>query len=97
MSDNLTQKAVDMLLHGATLLSEPCPYCKGVRVMQNGNALCTSCGRKPDSSKQIDSSNIPENSSKSSPIELLEKKLNSLSKELESEKDHTKQQEILIM
>jgi len=37
-----------MLLKGATLLSEPCPYCKGVRVMKEGQALCTKCGRKPE-------------------------------------------------
>ena len=45
MSKGLTKKAVDMLLAGATLLSEPCPYCKGVRVMKDGNALCINCGR----------------------------------------------------
>ena len=42
MSDKLTKKAAEMLLNGATLLSEPCPYCKGVRVMKDGNALCIS-------------------------------------------------------
>ena len=36
-----------MLLKGATLLSDPCPYCKGVRVMKEGLALCISCGREP--------------------------------------------------
>ena len=36
-----------MLLKGATLLSDPCPYCKGVRVMKEGQALCISCGREP--------------------------------------------------
>jgi len=51
MSKELTKKAVDLLLGGATLLSEPCPYCKGVRVMKNGNALCVNCGREPE--KQI--------------------------------------------
>ena len=48
MSDKLTKKAAEMLLNGATLLSEPCPYCKGVRVMKDGNALCISCGKKPE-------------------------------------------------
>ena len=38
MSNELTKKAAEMLLNGATLLSEPCPYCKGVRVMKDGNA-----------------------------------------------------------
>ncbi len=37
-----------MLLKGATLLSEHCPYCKGVRVMKDGHALCVSCGREPE-------------------------------------------------
>ena len=38
MSKDITKKAVDLLLGGATLLSETCPYCKGVRVIKNGNA-----------------------------------------------------------
>ncbi|HSB50601.1 MAG TPA: Sjogren's syndrome/scleroderma autoantigen 1 family protein, partial [Nitrosopumilaceae archaeon] len=50
MSKDLTKKAVEMLLKGATLLSQPCPYCKGVRVMMNGNALCVNCGREPKKS-----------------------------------------------
>ena len=48
MSKELTKKAAEMLLKGATLLSEPCPYCSGVRVMKDGNALCVSCGREPE-------------------------------------------------
>ena len=48
MSKDLTQKAVNMLLNGATLISEPCPYCKGVRVMKDGYALCTNCGKEPE-------------------------------------------------
>ena len=48
MSKDLTKKAAEMLLKGATLLSEPCPYCKGVRVMKDGHALCISCGREPE-------------------------------------------------
>ncbi len=48
MSEDLTKKAAEMLLKGATLLSEHCPYCKGVRVMKDGHALCISCGREPE-------------------------------------------------
>ena len=48
MSAELTKKATEMLLKGATLLSEPCPYCKGVRVMKEGHALCISCGKEPE-------------------------------------------------
>jgi len=48
MSNELTKKAAEMLLNGATLLSEPCPYCKGVRVMKDGNALCVNCVKKPE-------------------------------------------------
>ena len=40
MAEELRKKAAEMLLNGATLLSEPCPYCKGVRVMKEGQALC---------------------------------------------------------
>ena len=48
LSDDLTQKAIKILLGGGTLLSEPCPYCKGVRVMKDGNALCVNCGIEPE-------------------------------------------------
>ncbi|MFB5632032.1 MAG: Sjogren's syndrome/scleroderma autoantigen 1 family protein [Nitrosopumilus sp.] len=92
MSKDLTKKAAEMLLQGATLLSEPCPYCKGVRVMKEGHALCISCGREPQK-KEIPVVNQKE--IQSSLYETLEKKLVVLSKELEEEKDHTKQQEIL--
>ena len=42
MSEDLTKKAAEILLKGGTLLSEHCPYCKGVRVMKDGHALCIS-------------------------------------------------------
>jgi UPF0148 protein len=93
VSKDLTKKAADMLLNGATLLSEPCPYCSGVRVMKEGYALCISCGREPEK-KEIVIEKDPEKP-KSSIEKTLEKKLESLSKELEIETDHEKQQEIL--
>ena len=93
MSSDLTKKAVEMLLKGATLLSEPCPYCKGVRVMMDGNALCVNCGKKPEKHKTEPKQEKQEKTG--SPIEILEKKLQALSKDLEREQDHTKQQEIL--
>ena len=40
VSKELTEKAIKMLLSGATLVSEPCPYCQGVRVIKDGFALC---------------------------------------------------------
>jgi UPF0148 protein len=93
VSDELRKKAAEMLLNGATLLSEPCPYCKGVRVMKEGQALCTKCGRKPEKKEiSIEKNEIK----KDSPLKhTLEKKLDELSKELEQEKDHNKQQSIL--
>ena len=81
-----------MLLQGATLLKEPCPYCSGVRVMKDGHALCISCGREPEKR------NIPQQNNKeqrSNLVLILEKKLEILSKELEHESDHQKQQNIL--
>ena len=48
MDKDHLKKAADMLLHGATLLAQPCPYCTGVRVLQDGRAFCVSCGTKPE-------------------------------------------------
>ena len=91
MSKGLTKKAVDMLLAGATLLSEPCPYCKGVRVMKDGNALCINCGRKPEQ-KEVETNSV---SSDKSALEKLEKKLSDLTDDLSNEESHEKQQLIL--
>jgi UPF0148 protein len=92
VSNEFTKKAVEMLLQGATMLKEPCPYCSGVRIMKEGQAFCVSCGREPEKR------NVPKQDNKdqkSSLIETLEKKLEVLSKELEQESDHEKQQSIL--
>ena len=91
MSKDLQKRAAEMLLNGATLLSEPCPYCKGVRVMKEGQALCIKCGREPEK-RDISKEEKPEGNSLK---KTLEKKLESLSKELEGETDHKKQQTIL--
>ena len=81
MSKDLTKKAAEMLLKGATLLSEHCPYCSGVRVMKDGYALCISCGRQPEK-KYIIKEKTHEKPRL--PIkETLEKKIESLSKEFE--------------
>ena len=93
MSKDLTKKAAEMLLKGATLLSEPCPYCSGVRVMKEGHALCISCGREPEKKEiPIEVKPLREKTGTES---ILEKKLFELSKELEQETNHEKQQEIL--
>ena len=60
--------------------------------MKEGHALCISCGREPEKR------NVPQQDNKeqkSSLAQILEKKLEILSKELESESDHQKQQNIL--
>jgi len=93
MSKDLTKKAAEMLLNGATLLSEPCPYCLGVRVMKEGYALCINCGREPEK-KEIPTG-INQQTEKTGIEITLEKKLYELSKELEQESKHEKQQEIL--
>ena len=93
MTNDHTKKAAEMLLNGATLLSEPCPYCKGVRVMKDGHALCISCGREPEK-KQVPKEKAQQ--SKKSPLEeTLDKKMKDLVMELEQENDHEKQQKIL--
>lgn len=93
MSKDLTKKAAEMLLKGATLLSEPCPYCSGVRVMKEGHALCISCGREPE--KKDIPVEIKQDTEKTELEITLGKKLAALSKELEQETSHEKQQEIL--
>ena len=94
MSKELTKKAVEMLLKGATLVSDPCPYCKGVRVMKDGNALCVNCGR--EAKEESDPTKpVEEKTETDSAVVKFEKKLKALSEELEHEKDHQKQQQIL--
>jgi UPF0148 protein len=90
MSKDLTKKAVEMLLKGATLISDPCPYCKGVRVMKNGHALCVNCGRE---AKEEDVS--VQEKTENTPFTKFEQKLKELYEELEHEKDHQKQQQIM--
>ena len=92
MPDDLTQKAINMLLGGGTLLSEPCPYCKGVRVMKDGHALCVSCGKEPED-KPVKIRNKEEDST--STLKTLEKKLEKLSSQLETEEEPAKQQELI--
>ncbi len=93
MSSDLTKKAVKMLLNGARLLSEPCPYCKGVRVMKDGYALCVNCGKEPEITKTEPELTKVQNTESAQSI--LEIKLQNLSKELEAETDHEIQQQIL--
>ncbi len=91
MSEEIKKKAIEMLLSGATLLSEPCPYCKGVRVMKDGDALCVGCGKSPD--KELEKKNKePQNES---PVKKLEEKLQNMTDELSKEKDPKKQEIIL--
>lgn len=96
MSQELRKKAIEMLLKGATLLAEPCPYCKGVRIMKDGNAICINCGREPDKSKIDQKTTEDPNLTKPSPVLIsLKNKLDEMTKELELEKNHEKQQQIL--
>ena len=92
LPDDLTQKAIKILLGGGTLLSEPCPYCKGVRVMKDGHALCINCGKEPEE-KQEKIQNKEEDST--STLKTLEKKLEKLSTQLETEDEPAKQQELI--
>lgn len=95
MSEELRKKAAEMLLKGATLLAEPCPYCKGVRVMKDGNALCVNCGKEPDDAHVNQEPALETPADQKSIVLSLKNKLGELTKELESEKNHDKQQEIL--
>ena len=92
MPNDLTQKAIKMILSGGTLLSEPCPYCKGVRVMKDGHALCVNCGKEPESKPT--KTRLKEKKSIST-LRTLEKKLEKLSSQLEKENEPAKQQELI--
>jgi UPF0148 protein len=94
MSKDLTKKAVELLLGGATLVSDPCPYCKGVRVMKNGSALCVSCGReaKDEKTEQVIAQ---KNTTEDTLSDNLDQKLLDLTTLLQKEKDFEKQKQIL--
>ena len=95
MSKELTKKAVEMLLKGATLVGEPCPYCKGVRIMKDGSALCVTCGKEAKDEK-VESilSKTPKKTGSTS-IDNLDQKIKDLTEELQKEKDYEKQKQIL--
>ena len=96
MADELAKRAADMLLRGATLVSEPCPYCRGVRVIKDGDALCIDCGRAPEKRAVAEDGAGPrERRGRPAALQTLERKLEALSCELERETDHPKQLEII--
>lgn len=84
-----------MLLKGATLVSDPCPYCKGVRIMKDGNAFCVNCGREAKEEILSDTKKSKDETKESPPQDKLDQKLKELTDELQKEKDHVKQQQIL--
>ena len=92
MPNDLTQKAIKMILSGGTLLSEPCPYCKGVRVMKDGHALCVNCGREPE---QKPTKTQTKEKKSISTLKTLEQKREKLSTQLEREDQPAKQQELI--
>ena len=92
MSKDLIQKAAKMVINGATIMSEPCPYCKGVRIIKDGNALCINCGKEPDQ-KQIKKQTRGKKSA--AVLNTLERKLEKLSQQLEKEDNPTRQQELI--
>jgi len=92
LPNDITQKAIKMILSGGTLLSEPCPYCKGVRVIKDGFALCINCGKQPEE-KPAQTKSAEKEPVK--PLKIFEKKLEDLSKQLEKEVNPKKQQELI--
>ena len=95
MSKELTKKAVEMLLKGATLVSDPCPYCKGVRILKDGSALCVTCG-KEDKKEKVETVLSKTEQKTDGITNNLEKKIKDLTEELQKEKDYEKQKQILF-
>ncbi|MDE2026501.1 MAG: hypothetical protein KGJ07_08490 [Patescibacteria group bacterium] len=84
-----------MLLRGATLVSDPCPYCKGVRIMKEGSAFCANCGRGSAEENVVkNDTDVPE-AKEPTAIEKFDQKIKDLAEDLAREKDHSKQQQIL--
>jgi len=92
LPNDLTQKAIKMILSGGTLLSEPCPYCMGVRIMKDGHALCVNCGKEPE---QKPTKTQTKEKKSISTLKTLEQKLEKLSTQLEMENEPAKQQELI--
>ena len=59
--------------------------------MKEGNALCVSCGKGPDSEIEVKD----QESKKETPIKQLEDKLHDMTNALSNEKDLKKQKEML--
>ena len=106
MADDLIRRAADMLVGGATLLAQPCPYCSGVRVLKDGHALCVGCGREPERRDDVPGRGAATTTAAAAAAaaspetrsllrETLDRKVRSLTTELERETDHGRQQEIL--
>jgi UPF0148 protein len=95
MSKELTKRAVDMLLKGATLVKDPCPYCKGVRIMNDGHALCVTCGK--EDKKEVGTI-LPKTEQKSGnpTINALDQKIRDLAEALQKEKDYEKQKQFMF-
>ena len=95
LSKEFTKKAVEMLLKGATLVSDPCPYCKGVRIIQNGNALCVNCGKQGRIEAESNFQETEGSSTRLNSLDRLDLKIKDLTAELQKEKDFAKQKQIL--
>ena len=83
MSQDNVRRAAEMLLGGATLLAQPCPYCSGVRVMKDGRAMCVTCGSEPEKTIQ------------SKPEPSIEQQVLELTKQLGSATDPALRQSII--
>lgn len=97
---NPVKRAADMLLlGGATLVREPCPYCGGVRVIRDGDALCAGCGRSAEkrdvAGAGTGAGGTGDGAGRTPAVLALEKRMDALAVELESERDGQRQQEII--
>ena len=78
------------------MLGEPCPYCRGVRVMKDGNAFCVNCGREAREQKTVEGPERKEETKvEGTALDKLDQKLKDLAEELQREKDYATQQQIV--
>jgi UPF0148 protein len=86
--------AAELVSKGATMLAEPCPKCGGIQVRYRGKVYCTS---HDDLSSVTTSSAVSYDSVVAQMREVLLARLNEATAALESEKDPTKQEQIVTL
>lgn len=86
--------AAELVSMGATMMSEPCPECGGIQVRYRGKVYCTN---HEDLSSVITSEVLSFETVTAKMKEVLLVKLNETAESLGSEKDGSKQEQLISL